>query len=43
MAFTDYIWLIKLIIELLRYLGRLDKPGYEEVAEGVRRIRDLSN
>lgn len=41
MAFTDYIWLIKLIIELLKVLGRLDKPGFEEVARGVQRIREI--
>ena len=43
MAFTDYIWLIKLIVELLKLLGRLDANDFSEVAEGVKRARDLMN
>lgn len=42
MAFVDYIWLIKLIIELLRILGRTDKDDLEQISKGIQNLRDLS-
>lgn len=42
MAFVDYIWLIKLIIELLKILGRTKTEDLQEIARGIQNLRDLT-
>lgn len=41
MAFMDYIWLIKLIIELLKVLGGLSREDQDQISKGVKLVRDM--